>query len=346
MRRWFLVVLALAACKGKEPPKHDETGSAAPVPVDWKACDAALKSAASAPLDARPQIVIDGCKVCGDWKPLLSWATRPEDGGPKRPDIDAAMQRCGYCDGNAKQRFLGTLDNARGTESRAPWRQLGDICKDKVSAVPDGRFVSAPYYALDRIARQAAARGGETAHLLAALELPLPAMSVAGTGVVLPELDGGVSPKIGTLAITVLGDSVFVGRLPRAKLGAVGVTVDLGPDGYPGAQVKLADLGAALGVLVGKDQTTTVTLLAPHAMPAEKLVPIIAAASTVAPLYLAAAAHESPEGWQLPGAIPVALETGGSGAIVVTAEMTVQNLASELAKKAAQNLNRVGVSSR
>jgi hypothetical protein len=345
MSRWLLV-LALIACKGKEPAKHGETGSAAPVPVDWKACDAALTKAASAPLDARPRIVIDGCQVCGDWRPLLAWATRPEDGGPKRLDIEAAMQRCGYCDANAKQRFLGTLDNARGTDTRTPWRQLGEICKDKVSAVPDGRFLSAPYYALDRIARQAGSRGGDTTTLLAALEMPLPAMSVAGTGVVLPELDGAVSPTVGTIGITVLGDSVYVGRLPRAKLGAGGVSVDLGPDGYPGTEIKLVDLGAALAKLVGDDKTTTITLLAPHAMPAGKLVPIIAAASTAAPLYLAAAAHESPEGWQLPGAIPVALDAGGPGAVVVTADMTVQNLASELAKKAAQNLNRVGVSSR
>ena len=60
-----------------------------------------------------------------------------------------------------------------------------------------------------------------------------------------------------------------------------------------------------------------------------------------APVYLAAHAYESPEGWQLAGAIPVALEAGKG--IEVTGEMTVQNLASELATRAAQKLNRIGL---
>jgi hypothetical protein len=81
-------------------------------------------------------------------------------------------------------------------------------------------------------------------------------------------------------------------------------------------------------------------------MPAENLVPVIQVAGAIAPLYLAATAHESPEGWQLPGAIPVAIGPEGDAAIGVTGEMTVQNLATELGKKVAQNVKRVGVTKR
>jgi hypothetical protein len=81
-------------------------------------------------------------------------------------------------------------------------------------------------------------------------------------------------------------------------------------------------------------------------MPAENLVPVIQAAGAIAPLYLAATAHESPADWQLPGAILVAIGPDGDGAIGVTGEMTVQNLATELGKKVAQSVKRVGVTKR
>jgi hypothetical protein len=202
--------------------------------------------------------------------------------------------------------------------------------------------MSAPFFALDRIARAAGAKGGATAEKLAALDLPLPAVTISGAGVVLPD-SNGVTPKVGELQVTALGDAIYVGHMPRAKLTAAGVVAELGTVGYPGEQVQAKDLGAKLRELVGDDKTRTITVIAPHAMPAQTLVPIIAAASPVAPVYLAANAYESPEGWQLAGAIPIALEAGGSNVITVTGEMTVQNLASELAKRVTQKLNRVGV---
>ena len=348
MRRAILAAvsaLALVACKGDRAAPTVEggsAGSAAPAAeIDWKACDKALAAAATAPLDTRPRIVIEGCKVCGDWTPLLRWSTPSTEGGPKQADVEAAMARCGFCDGNAKQRFLGTLEKARGTEARTPWRQLGDVCKEKVSAVPDTRFMSAPFYALDRIARAAGARGGDTATKLAALEIPLPAVSVVGTGVVIPDVDKHVSPKVGALQITLLADELYVGKLPRARLGASGVQADMGADAYPGAPTKLADLPAALKKLATADDT--IMLIAPVATPAEKLVPVIAAAATVAPLYLAANAHDVPEGWQLVGAIPVQLTADGKPPVKGDAEMTVQNLATELAQQAGAHVTRVGV---
>jgi hypothetical protein len=342
MRHVLLIAMLVVACKGKGKDGagsgsagfvHPEIADAAVAPpVDWKKCDAALRKAATAPLDARPLIIIDGCKVCGDWKPLLEWAKPQAEKGPSRAEIETAMNVCGYCNANAKQRFLGTLDNARGTNARTPWRFLGEQCKAEVSAVPDNRFTDAPFYALDRIARAAAGHGGETANLLAALELPLPAVSVTGNGIVIPDVDSGAQQTAGPVAITLIGGGIQVAKLPRAHLGASGVAVDLG--NYPGDPIKIADLGAALKKLVGDDKTATIALLAPTATPVETLLPIIVAAAPVAPVYLAVNASNTPEGWDLPASLPIALDVGKG--IDITAEMTVQNLASELAKHLGQ----------
>lgn len=360
MRTWLLLVLALVACKDKakdkpaDKPADTATGSATPHPhteqkpvevnIDWATCDAALAKAREAPLDARPQIVIDGCQACGaDWKPLLQWNLEPQSGGPKREQIEQLMVACNaFCTGDSKMKFMAAVDKARGQNVNTPWRQLENACKTKVNGSADDRFMSAPFFALDRIARAASAKGGATADKLAALDLPLPAVTISGAGVVLPD-SNGVTPKVGELQVTALGDAIYVGNMPRAKLTGDGVVADLGTLGYPGEQVQLKDLGAKLRELVGDDKTQTITIIAPHAMPAQTLVPIIAGASAVAPVYLAAHAYESPEGWQLAGAIPIALEAGGTGAIKVTGEMTVQNFAGELAARVTQKLNRVGV---
>jgi hypothetical protein len=343
------LALAAAGCKGSSSSKvtagsgSGSAGSAAPAVVDWGACDGALKKAASAPLLARPQIVIDGCHVCGDWAPILRWNTTHEQGGPTRVDIEAAMLRCNaWCSADAKQRFLGTLDKARGTSSRTPWRQLAEVCKDKVSAVPDQRFSSGPFFALDRIARAAAAHGGQTATLAAALELPLPAVSVVGTGMAMPMLTAGEATEASALAVTVLGGEVFVGHLPRAHLGANGVTVDMGPNGYPGTKVTVDQLRATLDGLAGDDRGIRITLMAPLATPAQSLVPIIAAAAAVAPVYLAVTARDAPEGWELPAAVGVSVDTQDP-TLKLTGETSVQQLADLLAREAARGTKRVGV---
>ena len=331
MRSTALALALLVACKGKP---HDGSSKAkaepAPYTVDAK-CAAAVKKAAAAPLDARPQILIDGCHVCGDWTPILRWNTPPQEGGPPRLAIEQAMLAChAYCDPNAKQRFLGALDAARGTDMRTPWRQLGEVCKDEVSANADGRFLGGAYFARDRIARAIGAKGGNLATAAAGIELPLPPVSTTGVGPVLADVDG-VTPRVGEIQITVLGDKVFVGRMPRAHLAAGGVAVDPGTTGNPGTETALAKLPDALRAAIAGDKAATITLLAPHAMPAQDLVPIVAAAAPVAPLYLAANAAEAPEGWTLAAAIPVALaETGDP--VGVTPEMTVQQLAATIAQ--------------
>jgi hypothetical protein len=334
------IVLSVVACKGKPEQKPATgSGSAVEVQIDWAKCDQAVAQAATAPLDARPQILLAGCQVCGgDWKPLLDWNVDPASGGPKREQIEQLMVGCkAFCTGDSKLKFIAGVDKVRGQNVDTPWRQLAVACKDKVNAGGDERFMSAPFFALDRIARAAAPRSADK---LAAIELPLPALTVSGTGVVLPDAEG-VLPSVGPIQITVLGDTISVGKMPRGKLTAAGVTVDFGAHGYPGEDVKLDQLAAKLTELSAGDKTQPITILAPHAMSAHKLVPIIAAAAAVTTVYLGANAPESPTGWRLAGAIPIALDAGKD--IQVTAEMTVQNLARELAARVARKQTRVGV---
>ena len=143
MTRTLVVLALLAACKGKHDSKGTQAGSGSAAPIQWTvdaACEKAITKAAAAPLDARPQILIDGCHVCtADWAPIVRWNTRPEDGGPARTAIEKAMLDChAYCDPNAKQRFLGALDAARGTDMRTPWRELATVCTEQVSALRSG----------------------------------------------------------------------------------------------------------------------------------------------------------------------------------------------------------------
>jgi hypothetical protein len=338
VRAWLVIGLACIACQDKPKP----AGDTSVVAIDMTRCEQAIDKAAAAPPTARPQILLDGCRVCGgDWTPLLQWNVDPEAGGPKREQIEKLMVGCdAFCTGDSKLKFMAGVDKARGQSVNTPWRQLATTCKAKVNGSPDDRFMSAPYFALDRIARKAAGHSPALAAKLAALELPLPALTVSGAGVALPEADG-VTVPVGAIQITVLGGAIHVGRLPRGRLAATGVSVELGSASYPGEQVEVGQLGAKLSELIGGDGTQTITLLAPHAMPAHHLVPIVAAAAAVAPVYLAANAADAPDGWQLASAIPVALAAGAD--LVISDEMTVQNLARELAARAARKQTRVGV---
>src|SRR5262249_37654650 len=155
----------------------------------------------------------------------------------------------------------------------------------EVSAVPDTRFISAPLFALDRIARAAGAHGGEAANLLASIELPLPAVSITGAGIVIPDVESDVNPTAGPIAITLTGGQICVAKLPRARMSASGLMIDLG--GYPGDPVKPEALAAALQKLADPS-SPGITILAPTATPAEALVPIVDAASKLGPVYLGA----------------------------------------------------------
>jgi hypothetical protein len=359
VKRLAIMIVLLAACGGKkqhEPPAtgSGSAGSAAGSAVeasdiDWSSCEAALRQAATAPLDNRPQLLIEGCKVCGDWTPILKWQTSEQGGGPSRKSIAAAMERChAYCNNQAKQHFLGTLDDARGTNARTPWRYLATVCKAEVSALPDDRFESPPLFALDRIARAAATHGGEAARLALAIELPLPAVSLTGSGITIPDVETEVNPTAGPIAITITGGAIYLAKLPRAHMTATGLAVDLG--GYPGDAVKPEKLGDALTKLADPSGgIVAISILAPTATPAEQIVPIVAAAAKVAPVYLAANAANTPEGWDLPGNIPVALEIaakagpGHEDTYKISHELTVQNLATELAQRSKAGVKKLAL---
>jgi hypothetical protein len=315
---------ALAACKSKEPPQaappagsgaSSSSGSgsgsaqaaqAAPAQAaDWAArCEAALAGAPQVKPARRVQTIIDGCRPCGDWTPLLRWGVLATDGGPKAAEIEAAMDACrAFCKPEAKAVFLGALDAARGKHTQKPWRELGEACGAEISAKPDGRYMSAPYFALDRIARAAAAHD-RLVPLLAAIELPLPPLSMTGGAFVLPS-SPTIVPDAGAVHVTVSTTEITIGALPRARLGPAGVTVDAGETPYPGAKVAPKALAAALDKL-SPDPRARITMIAPKAMAARRLIEVVAAAGAHE-LVLAAAGTGGPEGWSLPGVVPVTL---------------------------------------
>jgi hypothetical protein len=306
-----LVVFAGAvACKGKSkdgPTPAGGSGSATPVvadatlaATDWTACEAALKSVPTLPATRRADAIIDACRPCGDWTPILTWHKLPQDGGPTRTQIENAMVGCkAYCEPNAKMRFLGTLDDARMKGTRTPWRELGEMCRDQVSAVPDARYMSASYFALDRIARDVAARPGGP-ELLAPIELPLPPVSVSAVGITIP--DSPLSkPELMRVGITVTMGEVSIGTLPVATLGATGVTVRGDP--FPGRAVTVKELPEAVGTLGG-----TAAVFAPAAMPASRLAELVAHVGPQT-LYLAVTAQGGAGAY---GIVPIALKSPAS----------------------------------
>jgi hypothetical protein len=307
VRTAILLLGIAAACKGNDaPPKQAPASPPAvadasvPAQTEWTACDAVLGAAPKLPATRRVQAILDACKPCGDWAPLLTWNKLQEDGGPTRASIEATMLGCNaYCDPNAKMRFLGALDTARGQDSRAPWRMLGDFCKDKVSAAPDARYMSAPYFALDRIARAVAARPGG-AKLLDAIDLPLPAVTVTGVGPLLA-VAPVTAPFGGPAQINVTMTEIRVGTLPHARLGAGGVTVT---GDYPGTLVTTKDLAATLDKVPG-----SIALFAPSGMHASRVLEVVAAAGTH-PVRIAVAADGAPIGWTMYGTIPIDVTAG------------------------------------
>ncbi|MBA2544591.1 MAG: hypothetical protein H0V17_33420 [Deltaproteobacteria bacterium] len=389
MRRWILVALAVA-CSGK---KTEQPASAGPdggaggfvhppidskivdvAPADWVACKAALEAAPKTPAMRRVQSLLGACKPCGDWKPLLEWTKEQPDGGPTRTQIEDAMIACkAYCNGDAKQRFLGTLDKFRGKETRGPWRFLGDICKEAVSAVPDNRYASAPWFALDRIARAAGERA-DLLPLLDAVEFPLPVISISGYGYELAK-SPVTAPDAGPLAMTVTQLEMRIAVVPRGKLSKDGVVTLTRGELYPGIAFKTpAELEAAItklgegagAALTGPviEQGTGIAIFAPHAMTAQRLLDALAAtgerprivksgksppgtpatpgsapkaAWLTGDVRLAVAATGGPPGWALAGSIPVALRTTPvSGAITLDLDDNPDPVIEQLKAKKAE----------
>ncbi|HEY4244392.1 MAG TPA: hypothetical protein VGM88_31475 [Kofleriaceae bacterium] len=297
------LLLALAACKGHKSAPAAGSGSAA-APVDDSRCLAVLQNGHKLSPWRRITALIDACHPCGDWKPILDWSVPTKDGGPTRAQLDAAMDGChAFCSSTAKQHFLGTLDDARGTEARTPWRVLGDTCKEQVSALPDSRFETAPLFALDRIARYV----GTSPELRAAASgfvVPLPPVGIGGVGISLPT-SSVVSPLAGAL-VTVSATELRVASQPFARLADDGAKVDFDGDEYPGPVVAPDALAANLE----QRKALGAVLVAPAQMDAIFIRLAVGAAGTHTLTQLAVAAPAAPRGWQLPGVVPIALQSG------------------------------------
>jgi len=328
-----VVALALTACKGKQqppPPAPERTdvdprpagsgsdlGSAAGAKLDatisWSTCDKALRAAPKAPAMRRVQTLLAACQPCGDWTTLLDWNTE----GASVVEIEAAMVACkGFCNADAKQKFMGTVDR-RGKSSRGPWKYLGEVCKAEVSAVPDNRYASATWFALDRIARAAAVHP-ELAPILDAIELPLPAISVSGFGYELAH-SPVTAPDVGPLALTVTPREIRIAALSRGKLGKDGVATLTQGEPYPGALVKSATELDAVVAKLGEpiSPASSISVFAPYGMPARRLLDLFAVTGErprrakaewlTGDLRLAVAVDKGPPGWALAGTIPIAL---------------------------------------
>ncbi len=319
----LVIACGLVACKDKPksgpaptpPPAPADAGSkyhveshaipvdAAPPPVgEWAVCKAALEGAVTAPPTKRAQMIIDACHPCGEWKPLLDWQTLQEEGGPNRKVIESTLAGCNaWCNPNAKVRFMGALDDARASKTRTPWRELAQQCKEGVSARPDGRFLNAPYFALDRIARWAATQP-DGAKALEPIVIPLPAVTQTGIGVKLPE-SAVTKPDLLPVQITVTPTMITVGPMPTAKLGPDGVTPQGEP--YPGTAIestkaapfKLRDAAKKLG--------DKAAIFAAPALPATRIYRAVADAGM--PAFLAVSSSIGPTGWQQHGTSPVKL---------------------------------------
>lgn len=288
--RAVAIVLAFAACKGGASKLDDigsGSGSAAPVvTTDWvPACRVTLEGLPKLGPARRVQAVLEGCQPCSTTA-FLQWRTLSGDGGPRLEEIERSMESCeAFCSDKGRQAFYGALDAARGKQTERPWRRLAEVCPQSGS---DGRFASAPLFALDRIAR-AAAKDPTLAPLLAQVELPLPPWAVSGSGAQLPE-SAVIKPLATRDVVTVTQTEVYVGTLPVATLGAEGVKVDLGRLPYPG------DHTSKLAVL-GEDP---VVIIAPSGMRAVRVVDAVE--NFARPnLRLAVAAPGAPDGWTLLG---------------------------------------------
>lgn len=308
----LLAPLLLVACKDKPPEKKQPrvvidngpthpvipVDAAPPPPGDWAVCKAALEKAATEPATKRVNGILQGCQPCGDWSPILDWQKTTEEGGVDRRKVEQAMAGCNaWCSPQAKDQFMGGIDEAREKKTRAPWRALGTQCKEKVSAVPDARFLNAPYFALDRVARWAATQtGGEAA--LAPIDLSLPAITQTGVGVTLPT-SPVTAPDTNTAQLTLTAAGVSLGEMPHAKLTKDGIVPQGEP--YPGATVALKDLPKALEKVGGK-----AAVFAHPNLPAGKLAELVGYAKG-AQLVLASASHAGPVGWDQHGVTPVML---------------------------------------
>ncbi len=294
--------LAFGACKGKGTPAGEggeaAAGSAASgkrsKPAgDWRpSCQRTLAGLGEVAPEQRARAILEGCPVC-DPGPLLLEREGMQRTAEYSVELDAAVQRCGgYCTKLARTDFLRMIQHQLDTKepSARPWRQLAEACPAELGWRESSRgFTGATWFLLERTAKIA---GAELAAPLAAAtsaSFPLPPVAPEGRGLGLPAPAGGPRALPGRLVITVLAEGAMVGRLPWARLAAAGVIVD---GEYPGAAAKDGELIAALAaaevmlqeaavVASGSGESgaaldaSSITLAAPVALPARRLVEIL-----------------------------------------------------------------------
>lgn len=329
---WTRIGLGLAlglalGCGGSSDDPGGKREAPPRVQTDWTACKAALEGASSVRDTDRLVTILDACRVCGDWKPILSWATPKTEGGPSSKEVDDAMVGCdAFCDGASKEKFFATLEDARGKGGTdSVWRELGKSCKGRVSATPDNRFMAPPYFALDRVARAVA--GHKDGALLDKFDLPLPARSLTGAGLALVPATI-VAAKVPKMVVTVTEKELRLARMPRARLAQVGVIVDLGDEPYPGKLVDKLD-PAEVGEVYA--------VVAPPEMPAVRLVAVLKDAPPGA--RLAVAAPGQPPGWEQLGVLDV--EIGPDGPAVTGA--TVREVVKQAQDAALNGTKRISL---
>ena len=309
---------AASACGRKRDEAPAGSGSAVTLDAGggglaW--CVTSLERATRlAPFD-RAGVIVRACALCGGgFDPLLA-ADRAVDGERTDPAaVWAVVEACGgVCSGAAATAFRQELaELGKDHPTIRPWRTLALACPATMHADRDAsRFASGAWYALATVAdRLAAARPTMDAALrtrldaaLTELVLPLPARSATGNPLLLPS--AAQQRPTPWLAISIIGDQLYLGRLPFARLQPDGLHL-VGAPIYPGAIVEAPALAAAVDSAIAAGAGFTIpdpptrldrpVVLAPLGSPAARVLDVVRAVGEL-PSYLAVTAAAPASMW-------------------------------------------------
>ncbi|HVV82519.1 MAG TPA: hypothetical protein VHE35_05540 [Kofleriaceae bacterium] len=288
-----------------------------PAAIGW--CIDTLARAAKLPPIDRAGVILRGCALCDTpFDPLIA-ADHAIDGTPlDLPAVAAVIDACGgVCSKTALTALReGLAELGKDHPTLGPWRGLAEACPHTMHADRDAaRFASGAWYALAVIGdRLAAARATLAADARAKLDaaltdlvLPLPPRSATGNPLLVPTAASQAATP--WLALSIVGDQVYVGVLPFVRLAADGLHL-VGAPIYPGTPFDrpvLADavasaLSASPGFAVPDPpgRLDRPIVIAPHGSPAAAVLDVVAAVGD-APSYLAVTAAAPASMW--PGQI-------------------------------------------
>lgn len=301
-----LLAAGLVACKDQPPaPREEPPAAAAAAKANFAACGPVLVRAATLPPHERAAAIVRGCPVCGpSFEPLLAAAAG-------HADVEASAAVMVACETGCTARAIGTWrgllgEAVPGQGAARPWRALADDCPAGMPTEDATvRYASAPWFALvtigSRIARAAPALPPDVTRVLdpaaAALAIPLPPASIAGTGMIVPPGNGRAA--IPWRAVTISQQGLLYSRLAIGVLDTRGWRVDTTGPAYPGGTAAdaargLATLGDAPKIAGAIDD---VLLVAPRAAPAAQAIDALAALAP-APTALAVAVPEATALWR------------------------------------------------